>query len=232
MPPALAQKAEKRNRRREGRVGTATDAWAPPEFDLPKSRRALKRQMRRHSSPPVEGGMGFRPSAERRDKAILKVRGRIPNPRLGESDRTPILFLPQIKPKNQVAAANASTPASLLDRAAAEVKRLAGAENPSDEDFLRVARILRELMKEELYSDPPMADVCLVVADALTFTSPDDLRPGALGVLITALQALGKPRGEQGDERRIFSQFIEAGWRVTPAYDEGELAAWIDQLGS
>src|SRR5690349_22909443 len=179
MPPALAQKVEKRNRRRELSAGRSVDAWAPPGFDFDNSRRAFKRQMRQHGFP-LEDGPGFRSSVLRRDSSISKVRGRLPNPLLGETDRSSTFLLPQVRPKRQVAAQKVAPPVSLLDRAAAEVKRLAGAGNPSDEDFIRVARVLRELMKKELYSDPPMADVCLVVADALTFTSPEHLGPGAL----------------------------------------------------
>ena len=77
-----------------------------------------------------------------------------------------------------------------------------------------------------------MADVCLVIADALTFTSQDNLQPSSLAVLTSALGALAKPRGEEADRRHIFSELIEAGWRVTPSYDEGELAAWVEQMSA
>jgi hypothetical protein len=91
---------------------------------------------------------------------------------------------------------------------------------------------LRDALKGELYSDPPMADVCLVLADALTFTLPDDLRPGALDALSEGLMALAKPRGDQGDARRLFAYLVETGWRVTPTYDEDDLAVWADKIES
>lgn len=178
------------------------------------------------------GRSKFRSLAPTNDQVISKIQGRLARPRRGESERVPILLFPPIKQKAQAAPAPEVSASALLDRTAAEVKRLASSGQPTDEDFIRVARTLRETMKSELHKDPPMADVCLVVADALTFTSPAELQPGALSVLGTALQALGKPRGEQGDERLIFSQFIKAGWRVTPAYDESELMAWIEKMSS
>jgi hypothetical protein len=229
MPPALAEKVEKRNRHREPKALGAADVWATPDLDFSKSLHAFKQQMRRHGSR-AEGGQKFRSPALKNDVVISKIRARRDRPRRGWVEGPSILPLIRFKQEQQASARVSGS--SLLDRTAAEVKRLAGAEQPSDEDFIRVARILREAMKNELHSDPPMADVCLVVADALTFTSPSDLQPGALRVLDSALQALGKPRGEEGDEGRIFSQLIDGGWRVTPAYDETELAAWIADIGS
>jgi hypothetical protein len=125
----------------------------------------------------------------------------------------------------------ASTPAP-LDKAAAQLKQLIGKRDIADEDFIRAARSLRQAMKAELHSDPPMADVCLVMADALTFSAPDKLDTGAFRVLAAALSVLVKPQADAADARQLFSGLVQNGWQLTPAFSEDEFLNWAENTSA
>jgi hypothetical protein len=226
MAPSLVLKDEHRSRRRGRSEISAADIWSSPGVDFKKPRRRVKRGWHNYRDTSKTGAT-FRSPSLPNDEVISKIQGRLG---IQAPDEARMLVVFPVKGQ-AVAAVETSAP-NAIDRAASEVKRLARSEQPSDEDFIRVARALREAIKSELYSDPPMADLCLVVADALTFTSAADLRPSALAVLSNALGALAKPKADQNDRRSVFSELIRAGWRVTPAYDEDELAAWVEQMGS
>jgi len=228
MSPLLALKTEQRKRRGKKVPTPGADTWAPPGSNEEMGRRSLKRMPRRRRAEP---GPTFRSTASANPQVISKVRERLAGPQPGVRLLAPSLALEPAKGRASFRLIDFSPP-SQLDRAAAQVKHLVANGNLSDEDLISTARTLRDAVKSELHSDPPMADVCLVMADALTFTSVAELPSGALDALREGLAALAKARGGQEDARCVFSRLMKEGWRVTPAYDESEFAAWAKSLGN
>ncbi len=67
------------------------------------------------------------------------------------------------------------------------------------------------------------ASVLLMLADALTFTTPGDptLEPGASQAIQRGLSVLTDPYVSTEDEKSLMTDLLSRGWKVAPPFDEG-----------
>ena len=223
MPPALAQKSEQLAKRRKvPPEAGALDRWGPPEPRFRPSTR-FKRQGRHKAD---DSGPRFGSSAAASGLVLKKARRRR-DERHVRSERN---FLPLPSPMGLGARQGKPSSPPPLDRAIIQLKRLTNNQEAEDEDFVKAARATREAMKAALHSDPPMADVCLVISDALTFSVPEKLTPRALGTLASVLPTLIASRADDADPRRVFSSLLQAGWQMTPEFGDEEFVAWAEEI--
>lgn len=205
-------------------IDFGVDTWAPKEAASFTKHKSFQRLQRR----PKGAGPSFGFSSTETGDLGRRIRNKYSGPKRQHQG---LYFLLDSLATSSVRSPQVSVvPPSSLDRAAAHLKQIADGRHASDEDFVSAARLLRAALKEELHSDPPMADACLVLADALMFTSADQVQRDGLGVLNEGLVALTRPRGQAQDARKLFSLLIKAGWKVTPEYDVDDLNRWLESL--
>jgi hypothetical protein len=112
-----------------------------------------------------------------------------------------------------------TTSASMLDEAAAALQTVALKPNVAGSEWCHAARLLRSAALERRVVAPRIASVALLLADALTFTSPGDVSPNQRdGALKPGLRLLTQPFVSTAEEGGLVDALLDNGWDVMASF--------------
>jgi hypothetical protein len=119
----------------------------------------------------------------------------------------------------------------MLDEANAALQRVALHANVSASSWCHAARMLRSAALERRVVAPRVASVALLLADALTFTAPEDVSSTQRGVALKpGLKLLTQPFISTAEEGSLVDALLDNGWDVMASFDPAAFEELADAI--